>query len=224
MSNIFKNLLIFAFGAVVGSGVTYTVIKYKLEKGSREDEWNNERTERLQNKNKELKDEEEVKDDEVVKERIHQIHNKPDISTLASEYHEYHDYTKDYKSESKDISDPNDPLYLVDEAEEEDDEEDEDETIWDSPVTPREKRKPYRVLPERFGAIEGYDKVILQYFTDGILAEENGEIVDIDDFVGEENIEALIADEEHEIFICNPRYGCYYNVMEMLRPYYNDEE
>jgi hypothetical protein len=221
-----KSLLIFVTGAAVGSGVTYAVIKYKLNKSSEEDEWNNERTERLQ-KEKEDKETEndEEETDETVKDRINQIHNKPDISTLASEYHEYHDYTKYYKPEDKSTTDPDSPMYLADEADklaEEFDEEDEeeDETIWDNP--PKEKRGPYRVLPERFGVFEGYDTVILKYYTDGILAEENGEIVNIEDFVGEENIEALIADEEHEIFICNPRYGCYYNVVEVLAPYYND--
>jgi hypothetical protein len=225
MSSVIKNLLIFVTGAAVGSGVTYAVIKYKLEKDSEDDTWNTERTERLQKEELE-KESEDTQEDEIEKERIQQIHNKPDISTLASGYHEYHDYTKDYKPEDKSTTDPDSPMYLADEAdklaEEFDGEEDDNynETVWDNP--PKEKRGPYRVLPQRFGVFEGYDTAILQYYTDGILAEENGEIVNIDDFVGEENIEALIEDEDHEIFICNPRYGYYYDVMEMLEPYYKD--
>jgi hypothetical protein len=168
-------------------------------------------------------------EDEETKERIRQIHEKPDISTMAAQYHEYHDYTKDYKKESnldaetkKAIDQVSDADVQSESDEDEEDEEDdlEDLMIKNEPVT---KRGPYRVLPERYGAFESFDKVELEYYTDGVLAEEDGEIVDIDAFVGEEQIQDLIDIEEEEIFVCNPRYGCYYHVTQKAVPFFPDQ-
>ena len=45
--------------------------------------------------------------------------------------------------------------------------------------------KPYVISPEEFGDFDEYTKLSLTYYSDGVLADENDEIVDdIDETVG----------------------------------------
>jgi hypothetical protein len=223
MKRLIRDLLLLATGAAIGSGVTYVVIKNKLNKQAETDEWNQERSERLKfdaMNPPEPPEEEQV--DEETAERIRKLHEKPDISKVASEYHEYHDYTKHYKTETP-VVNPEEQVDVDAVEEDEDDEEEEYDDLM-IPETPRENRRPYQVLRERFGAFESYDQAILHYYSDDVLTDDDGEVVDVDNFVGRDAIDALKESEENEIFVCNPRYACYYNVLLELVPFFSDEE
>jgi hypothetical protein len=226
MNRAIKDLLLLVTGGIIGSGITYAVIKHKLDKQSQEDEWNRQRTEKLKWDAMNPPEEEDVTEDPETAERIRQTHEKPDVATLAAEYHEYHDYTKHYKRESEEVEEDIDPLYGIDDAEkmaDDEDDEDPDETIYDNP--PTSKRGPYPILQERFGLIETYDTMELVYYSDGILVDGNSEVViDPISVIGEHAFEMINENDTNEVWVCNPRYACYYDIIKDLDPYFSDPE
>lgn len=221
MNNAIKYLLVFLSGAAIGSGVTYAVIKSKLEKQAEDDEWNKERTERLKfDVMNPPEPPEETEADSKTAERVRKLHEKPDISKIAAERVEYHDYTKHYKTqttvEPEAESNPED----YEKLDFPDDDEDELDNV--TPIT-RENRWPFLIDEEDFGANENYERVTLTYCADDILVDENDEVVDPVEFIGEEAIGEITKPEVNETWVCNPRYGCYYNVVKSLDPYFHEE-
>ena len=52
--------------------------------------------------------------------------------------------------------------------------------------------KPYVIPPESFDDLEDYDAISLTYYADGILADENDEIIeDVENIVGFESFESF---------------------------------
>lgn len=76
-----------------------------------------------------------------------------------------------------------------------------------------DKGNPYIIAPEKFGEIEGYDQIDLTYYADGILADDDDEVV--------ENVESLIGDalehfgeyEDDAVFVRSDRLRCDYEIV-----------
>lgn len=80
--------------------------------------------------------------------------------------------------------------------------------------------KPYIILPEEFGDFDEYTKLSLTYYSDGVLADENDEIVDdIDETVGADFADHFGEYEDDSVFVRNDRLKCDYEILRDNRSY-----
>lgn len=155
------NVLLFTAGAVIGSLVTWKVVKTKYERIAREEiESVKETWARVARENAEdacdVDEEEDYEDDE-------------DDDFDESVYHDYAMLCDRYSTSS-------------DEAENGEEGEGDDEV----PIMPA----PYVIRPEEFGD-NSYDQACycLTYYADGVLADDWDEELDIDELIGKEPLE-----------------------------------
>lgn len=77
---------------------------------------------------------------------------------------------------------------------------------------------PYVISPDEFGEID-YTQISLTYYADGILADENGEIVDnIEEIVGDA-LEHFGEYEDDSVFCRSDPKRCDYEILKDLRRY-----
>lgn len=77
--------------------------------------------------------------------------------------------------------------------------------------------KPYIISPEEFGDFDDYDQISLTYYSDGVLADDEDEIIDnTDEIVGADYASHFGDYEDDSIFVRNDRLKCDY---EILRDY-----
>ena len=82
--------------------------------------------------------------------------------------------------------------------------------------------KPYVISPDEFGEFEDYEKISLIYYNDGVLTDENNEIVDdINEIVGEDSLKHFGEYEEDSVFVRNDKLKCDYEILYDLRKYKN---
>lgn len=80
--------------------------------------------------------------------------------------------------------------------------------------------RPYAISPDEFGENEDYERISLLYFSDGILADEEFNIVDdIDDIVGEDFFDHFDEYEDDMAYIRNDARRCDYEIMADLRTF-----
>ncbi len=73
--------------------------------------------------------------------------------------------------------------------------------------------KPYVISPEEFGSSDNYAQINLTYYSDGILADDEDEVVeDICDTVGEDFADHFGDYEDDSVFIRNHRLRCDYEI------------
>lgn len=79
---------------------------------------------------------------------------------------------------------------------------------------------PYVIPPEEFGEEEEYEKVSLTYYSDGVLADENDEVVDdVDAKVGLDSLDTFGRFEDDAVHIRNDGMKCYYEILRDERDY-----
>lgn len=81
---------------------------------------------------------------------------------------------------------------------------------------------PFVIPPEEFGELEdeGYDKTSFTYYADGVLADDNDEIVDdIEGTVGSESLEHFGEYEDDSVFVRNHRLRTDYEILLSERDY-----
>lgn len=126
------------------------------------------------------------------------------------------------------------PLFAEEEAENEDDSEAPTEreimmaqyraetsrygSIFEEEV--KDVEKPYVISPEEFGEMANYESVSLTYYADGVLTDENDEVVDdIDDLVGAESLTTFGQYEDDSVFVRDDRRKIDYEILADLRKY-----
>ena len=83
-----------------------------------------------------------------------------------------------------------------------------------------DKKAPYTIYPEEFGAIDDYETVSLLYFADGVLTDDRGEKVDdIADKVGADFYTHFGEYEEDSVFVRNEARKCDYEILMDSRNY-----
>lgn len=81
--------------------------------------------------------------------------------------------------------------------------------------------KPYVISPDEFGEVEHYQTMTLYYYSDGILADEEQEIIeDIDSCVGVESLKHFGEYEEDSVFVRNDRQRIDYEILLDERKFY----
>lgn len=74
--------------------------------------------------------------------------------------------------------------------------------------------KPYVVAPEEFGELEGYETITLYYHSDGVLTDDQNEIVeDVDDVVGADFSDHFGEYEDDSVFVRNDAKRVDYEIL-----------
>lgn len=74
--------------------------------------------------------------------------------------------------------------------------------------------------PDDFAEDEDYETESLIYWSDGMLSDDRGNLVDdIDDLVGADFADHFGEYEEYSIYIRNNKYKCEYEIIQDLRKY-----
>jgi len=193
MKNTMTSLFIFAVGAAVGSVVTWKLIKTKYEQIAQEEI--DSVKEVFGRRHKDTADSEQPNDvsDESI--QIESISNKPDIREYASQIMKTCQYTN-YAT-------------VTDEAESDDVTKEESEDMGG----------PYVITPEEFSECE-YDIVSLTYYADGILANDQDEIIeDVDDVVGKDSLNHFGEYEDDSVYVRDDALKIDYEILRDVRNY-----
>lgn len=93
---------------------------------------------------------------------------------------------------------------------------------------------PYVITPDEFGEFDEYEKISLTYYSDGVLADDNDDVVDdVEEIVGSESLTHFGEYEEDSVFVRNDQRKCDYEILldqrtydEVMRskPYHRREE
>lgn len=83
-----------------------------------------------------------------------------------------------------------------------------------------EVKAPYVIEPEEFGEKDGYDRISLTYYADGVLTDDQDAIVeDVDDVVGIDSLDHFGEYEDDSVFVRNDRLKADYEILLDPRKY-----
>ena len=199
--------IIFISGVAVGSFVTWRLLKEKYIRQTQEEI--NEVREHYRKK----KESEEVT---VDSNGATETNEKPDLIAYAAKLTKkgYIDYT-DPKSIVKATGD------TIDAVVQQTNEESLDPVILNDPSY----QPPYIISPEDFAIDDEYTIVNLNYYIDGVLTDEDDNIVEnVDDVVGLENLNHMGEYEDDALHIRNENYKCEYEILLSRRLYHDTTE
>lgn len=200
-------VIIFISGVAVGSFVTWRLLKEKYIRQTQEEI--NEVREHYRKK----KESEEVT---VDSNGTTETNEKPDLIAYAAKLTKngYIDYT-DPKSIVKATGD------TIDAVVQKTNEESLDPVILNDPSY----QPPYIISPEDFAIDDEYTIVNLNYYIDGVLTDEDDNIVEnVDDVVGLENLNHMGEYEDDALHIRNENYKCEYEILLSRRLYHDTTE
>ena len=200
-------VIIFIGGVAAGSFVTWRLLKEKYIRQTQEEI--NEVREHYRKK----KESEEVT---VDSNGATETNEKPDLIEYAAKLTKngYIDYTNP-KSLVKATGD------MIDAVVQKDNEESLDPVILNDPSY----QPPYIISPEDFAIDDEYTIVNLNYYIDGVLTDEDDNIVEnVDDVVGLENLNHMGEYEDDALHIRNENYKCEYEILLSRRLYHDTTE
>ena len=200
-------VIIFIGGVAAGSFVTWRLLKEKYIRQTQEEI--NEVREHYRKK----KESEEVT---VDSNGATETNEKPDLIAYAAKLTKngYIDYTNP-KSLDKATGD------MIDAVVQKDNEESLDPVILNDPSY----QPPYIISPEDFAIDDEYTIVNLNYYIDGVLTDEDDNIVEnVDDVVGLENLNHMGEYEDDALHIRNENYKCEYEILLLRRLYHDTTE
>lgn len=193
-----KNFFTFVTGLVIGSVVTYVVVKDKFEKIAQE----------------EIDSVKEVFGRRVEKEadkKVEKIAEK-EVEKIRKEYNDYGSLTKNYTSYSKNETEEDDCAQV----------EDEDGVELFEVERASNSDRPYVIDPWDFGGEDGYDTVTLNYYADDVLTDSDNNVIedeDIDDFVGADFAEHFGEYEKDCVCVRNDRLKIDYEICRDIIKY-----
>ena len=195
MNNTLSKIVIFAAGAAIGSVATWKIIEEKYKRFAQE---------QIDSVKRALVDDcfnvtDYISEIEPTQETEEEVKEKPDGRVMDQKAYENmvsgEGYTN-YSNNNNDIS-----------KEEEDDVE-----------------KPYVIAPEEFGEFEDdYKNITLWYHSDGILTDDNDNVIDdVESIVGEDSLTHFGEYEDDSVFVRNDKLKCDYEILAVEDPYYSD--
>lgn len=202
MNNKVFGTILFTAGAVIGSLVTWKVIKTKYEDIAQEeiDSVKEEYTRLMVSMKKKLNDSATYKDDNNEDDRSEKDTDNIDDSIMTN----YNEIVKSYRSSDEEEDDQN-------EKEGEEKEEDNDGVSY--------MEAPYVISPDDFGSVPGYNVEPLDYFADGILADGWGVELDIAETIGEDAINHFGDYDDDVVYVRNEQTKLEYEVTRDPRTY-----
>lgn len=86
-------------------------------------------------------------------------------------------------------------------------------------VNPMEDR-PYVIPPEAYGELDGYECNSLNYYADGVIADDFDDVIDdVDDIIGVDALTHFGEYEDDAVFVRNDRLRCDYEVLRDTRKF-----
>ena len=204
MNKKLLNILVFTVGAAVGSAVTWKLVKNKYE----------------QIANEEIASVKEEYADLLgrMKTKLQEDRNCENSTDAGNNI-----YTDDYdQAEYDELA----SIYRSsDEDEEDEDEEDEEDSEeggkWDldEDEVPY-MNAPYVITPDDFSSSPpGYNAQPLNYFADGVLADDWGVVLDLDETIGEDSVEHFGEYVDDVVYVRDERLEIDYEVTRDPRTY-----
>lgn len=191
MNYKFINMIAFAAGAVIGSAVTWKVLETKFEQRVQE-EIETVKEAFINMNTAQEQSEEESEDEEDASEEYHQV-NWEELEDLDED--ETDDDLEEYAELTNRYSSEKGGAEKV------------------------EVKKPYVISPYDFDEI-GFRTMELTYYEDGILEDENHEIVtDVDELLGEGSLNTFGDYEEDSVFVRNEKLGIDFQILRDPRTY-----
>lgn len=75
-------------------------------------------------------------------------------------------------------------------------------------------KRPHVISPDEFAEDDEYEKISLTLYADGVLTDDNDDIIkDVDRIVGEENLNSFGAFEEDSVFVRNEALKADYEIL-----------
>lgn len=85
---------------------------------------------------------------------------------------------------------------------------------------PKPAPGPYIIPPDSFGELDGYEQISFTYYADGVLADENDEIVEnVDEIIGREALNGFGEYEDDSVFVRNDKLKADYEILADQRKY-----
>lgn len=178
-------LFIFTAGAAIGSAVTWNVVKTKYEQIANEEIESVKRHYKM----KEI-------GEQVCKgfeDGIKSVEEKSEeeLEKEALDFWKYKSYAERYSSNQ-------------DEKPEQKEKEKEEENV----------EKPYVISPEEFDEIDEYEAISLTLYADGVLADDQGNVIDdVEGTVGKDSLNHFGEYEEDSVFVRNDARRCDYEIL-----------
>lgn len=80
-------------------------------------------------------------------------------------------------------------------------------------------KDPYVIPPEEYGDNEEYEEILLTYYVDGVVTDDNGEIIDdVEEIIGHA-LESFGEYEEESVHVRNDERKAYYEIIRDPRTY-----
>lgn len=202
MNNKVFGTILFTAGAVIGSLVTWKVIKTKYEDIAQEEinSVKEEYTRLMVSMKKKLNDSVTYKDDNNEDDESEKNTDNIDDSIMTN----YNEIVKSYCSSDEEEDNQN-------EKEGEEKEEDNDGVSY--------MEAPYVISSDDFGSVPGYNVEPLDYFADGILADGWGVELDIAETIGEDAINHFGDYDDDVVYVRNEQTKLEYEVTRDPRTY-----
>ena len=202
MNNKLLNVVMLAVGAAIGSAVTWKLVKDKYEQIANDDiaSVREEYKDLLSNMKKKLQESVEYEEPET--EETREDRSKDDDKDTIKEEKErveYHQMASRYRGS----------------------EDDEEGGKWDQNEEEVQRiNGPYVITPEEFSSSPpGYNVQPLDYFADGILADDWGMTLDIEETIGEESLDHIGEYVDDIVYVRNERTEIDYEVTKDPRTY-----
>ena len=94
------------------------------------------------------------------------------------------------------------------------------EGVTKNVIKHNEIKEPYVISPAEFGTEDGYDTISLNYYADGVLADDMDDVVDdIDGTVGYDALTRFGEYEDDSVFVRNEALQVDYEILLDLRMY-----
>ena len=200
MNSKITNVLVFAVGAAIGSAVTWKVLKTKYDRLIQEEidsvkEAFSERFDSVQESEDQPEEDEEDERSESIKRNLSELETildeEDDVCFTEAERSEYKEIASIYASEKGGV-------------------EDMDYTI----------KPPYVISPLDFGELDDYNQIELTYYTDGILEDEEYNIVDdADELIGPDALTTFGEYEDDSVYVRNERLHTDFMILKDYRTY-----
>lgn len=195
MMSTLNKVIIFAAGAVIGSLVAWKLTKTKYERIMTEEdkslrEYYNKKIKLIEDTATDLHDSYQRREDALRKKLEEKSEKEPEIVQTMDELHDaefdrYAEVLKDHKYSH-------------------------DEPCFDEDA----KDRPYVVSPDEFGNGDDYDIITLNYYADGVVADDwNDPIEDLGATIGEDFASHYGEYEEDVVYVRNDRLKVEYEIL-----------
>lgn len=191
----FTNVFMFAAGAVIGSAVTWKILKDKYEQMIQEEIQSVRESLSLWNNGDDQTESEETENEEEDPERPHQIN-----------WEEYEDLEEDeYEPTDEDLE-----------------EYDRLTNIYSSEKggAVEVAKQPYVISPYDYGEEDGYRTISLTYYADGVLEDDDHEVInDVDELIGVGSLNTFGEYEDDSVFVRNEKLRTDFEILKDYRTY-----